>query len=285
MKPLIFSRAKLNLFLYVTSRLNSGYHSIYSLFTRISLYDIVRIDASPGDGRISITMHNGPDIEVKENICYKAILEYFKKRPLEEMGEDISVHIVKNIPWGAGLGGGSSNAASLLLWLNERYRLYSPKELLALGSSIGSDVPFFLMDTSYAIIEGRGERVRKADIPDTLKGYRFIVVFPEIFIDTAKIYRGLKLTEICADVSIINLDGPYNDTFFYNTLYLSTKRLYPDLEGIRSSLSDAAGRSFYMTGSGSGLFCPYQDDKEIDWDRLACLVKEAGWRLWCVESV
>ncbi len=281
----IFSWAKLNQFLYVTSRLDSGYHLIYSLFTRISLCDIMRIDAIPGDGEISITMHNGPNISMHENICYRTILEYFRDNPLEKIKENISVDIVKNIPWGAGLGGGSSNAASLLLWLNERYGLYNFDELLVLGASIGSDIPFFLTGASYALVEGRGERVSNLEIPDRLRRFRFIVVFPRISVNTARIYRGLKLTEIGADVSIVNLDSPYNDEFFYNTLYLSAKRLYPELEDIKSRLSDAAGQNFYMTGSGSGLFCPYWDDRDIDWERLACLTEEAGWRLWCVESV
>lgn len=149
------SYAKVNLYLKIGSRLKSGYHNIQSVMQRIELSDNLKIEPLHED-KIIVESTN-KDIENEINLAYKAALLLKKKFKVKH---GVRIFIEKNIPLEAGLGGGSSNAATTLLALNKLWSLkLKEKQLIQIGSEIGSDVPFFTGENA-ALVEGIGDKVK-----------------------------------------------------------------------------------------------------------------------------
>src|SRR5699024_4025905 len=149
--------AKLNLFLHITGRRDDGYHLLQSLFVPIAIYDSL-VFKQNGSGRVR-RLNAIDGIDEDDDLVVKAarLLKEYASKP--ELGVDIELH--KVIPSGAGLGGGSSDAASTLLALSKLWDLHlSAEELLPLALQLGADVPFFL-EAEPAIVEGIGERITK----------------------------------------------------------------------------------------------------------------------------
>lgn len=148
--------AKINLTLEILDKLPNGYHKIHSIFQAIDLYDRLLISKTDKDFSLNTTVN----CSVKENLVTKA------REKLEDfIGKSIKcrVNLFKNIPESAGLGGGSSDAASALICFNKLYKLnLSFHQLCKIGMQIGSDVPFFLYNIGTALVEGTGEKIRKA---------------------------------------------------------------------------------------------------------------------------
>ena len=148
--------AKINIYLEVLNKRPDGYHNIKSLFARIDLHDNLIFEKRK-DREINITLENKVnafEIELKSNLVYKAA-----KRFMDEFSISCGVDIIleKNIPLGAGLGGGSSDCASTLIALSELFNIGEKERLFDLSKELGSDVPFFLKETPMAVCEGRGE--------------------------------------------------------------------------------------------------------------------------------
>ena len=155
----LLSPAKVNLFLKVTSKRDDGYHEILSLMQPISLFDVLRMKVEEGDGlsvRVTGSQADGylpPVPDGPENIAYKAAELFLASAGIKRA---VDIEIDKHIPSGAGLGGGSSNAASVLMGLNEALgQVIDHDELMAISADIGSDVPFFLLKGS-ALASGQG---------------------------------------------------------------------------------------------------------------------------------
>ncbi|MAG91387.1 4-(cytidine 5'-diphospho)-2-C-methyl-D-erythritol kinase [Candidatus Woesearchaeota archaeon] len=152
----ISSYAKINLFLKIGRKLSSGYHNLQSVMQNIELSDNMSIEPINED-RIIVESTN-KDIENEENLVYK-VASVLKKKYKVKYG--IKIFIQKNIPLEAGLGGGSSNAATALMNLNRLWRLkLKEKQLINLASQIGSDVPFFVAENA-ALVEGIGEKIKR----------------------------------------------------------------------------------------------------------------------------
>lgn len=148
------SYAKVNLFLKVGKKLKSGYHNIESLMMPIQLHDNMHIEKLAEDK--IVVESNNPDLEGKGNLAYKAALLLKQKFKVKEGAR---VYIEKNVPMSAGLGGGSSNAANVLVTLNKVWGLkLSEKKLIGMGAEIGSDVPFFIVGKS-AVVGGIGDKI------------------------------------------------------------------------------------------------------------------------------
>ena len=151
--------AKLNLFLHVTGRLPNGYHTLQSVFVLIALCDAIELNLI-NDGVIRRT---GDVIgQPEKDLCVRAarLLQQKFSVPL-----GVEINVTKRIPAGAGMGGGSSDAASTLLGLNQLWDLKLSKErLMELGQNLGADVPFFLLGTN-AWVEGIGENLSAIDVP------------------------------------------------------------------------------------------------------------------------
>ncbi len=174
------SYAKLNLHLAIQRKRSDGFHDISSLFQRISLFDTVTF---------RVTADSSFECRITGMTCENNIMVAAAKRFMLATGLHfrIAIEIVKRIPIGGGLGGGSSNAAAVLTYLQEHFNHpLSQAELAELAAETGSDVPFFLADTPAAYVSGRGEVL--FPIPCTGK-YWTVVVFPGFHISTAAAFR------------------------------------------------------------------------------------------------
>ncbi len=185
------SPAKLNLYLRVVGRYPDGYYQLVTLFHRISLADTLHlIKRKQG---FSLTCSN-PDLAVDEtNIVTRAYRLLQKRFP--HLG-GVSVQLTKKIPLGAGLGGGSSNAAFFLLGMKQLYRLpLTQTRLIRLGQALGADVPFFLYNTNQAVGRGRGDEIHPC--PAKRRHWFVLITFKE-GLNTGEIYRNLprKLTPV-----------------------------------------------------------------------------------------
>lgn len=186
----IAARAKLNLFLEVTGRRADGYHDLATLFARIGLADALTLKKSAAPG-INLRVEGGPALgEPRDNIIYKAAEKFFAAFRLEPA---VEIRLKKNIPVGAGLGGGSSDGAAALLGLAKLYR--TPRSafprLMKIAAAIGSDVPFFMLDEMMAEGRGRGEKLKPLRPAGRLP--YIVLVYPGVPVYTKEVYGNLKL--------------------------------------------------------------------------------------------
>src|SRR5437867_6634005 len=176
--------AKINLGLRILRKREDGYHEIETVFHRVNIFDEIRLSPSTG---ISLTC-NDPDIPVNDdNLCMRAASAL---RDKYAVGKGVHIELKKTIPAGAGLGGGSSDAASTLLGLNQLWKLHLDRENLEpLALRIGSDIPYFLHEGS-AYATGRGEKLEDIgiDIPCWI-----VLVYPKIQISTAWAYQNVQI--------------------------------------------------------------------------------------------
>ncbi len=264
----IKSPAKINLFLYVTSKRNDGYHELFTLMTFINLYD--EINLKFGGNKIYVSCKDFDIPEDESNLAYKAAFLFFKrlstiKTPFKS-NNGIRIKIKKKIPVGAGLGGGSSNAAFILKALNKYYGSpFSLSELMEMGLCIGSDVPFFIHG-SPAIVQGIGERI-KAFAP--LMTYHVILAFPGINTSTSKVFKNfdLRLTKKSKFNNILLNIGNTNPNFdiknfLHNDLEIAACKIYSDIRLVKKEMSQILSREVFMTGSGSSFFVLFSDYKK-----------------------
>ncbi|HSI59607.1 MAG TPA: 4-(cytidine 5'-diphospho)-2-C-methyl-D-erythritol kinase [Ideonella sp.] len=242
--------AKLNLFLHVIGRRTDGYHLLQSVFVLIDWADTLQIERR-SDGLLQ--RHDlGPALP-PEDLCLKAA------RALQHesgctLGADIS--IAKQVPWGAGLGGGSSDAATVLLALNRLWGLGWPRErLLALGARLGADVPFFIGGQT-AFVEGIGEKLSPIELP----AQRFVVVKPPVAIATQAIFSSPLLIRNSEAATLAGFLGDMQGAakaglqhFGRNDLQSAAEAVCPEVSQAARWLEARFGNS-RMTGSGSAVF-------------------------------
>ncbi len=253
----IQSFAKINLFLYVTSRRKDGYHNLCSLMTQIDLHDDLYIDFSKKN--ISVTCHHPHVPDNESNIAYKAAALFFDFLGKNQKEKGISIKIIKKIPPGGGLGGGSSNAAAVLTALNSFHKNpYSKSQLMEMGLTLGADVPFFIFNNP-AIARGVGEKLEKIR---KLKHYHILLCDPGFHASTAKVYKNIdfKLTRnqkhnrnTGLSVLLGRVDFDVMD-IMHNDLEESACRLYPEIRDTKEEMKLLLERDVFMTGSGASLF-------------------------------
>ena len=240
--------AKLNLFLHVTGRRADGYHLLQSLFVLIDWCDTLHFELRD-DGRL--VRHDVGATLPQEDLCLRAAraLQAASGTPL---GADILID--KQVPWGAGMGGGSSDAASTLLALNRLWGLNWPRaRLLALGLTLGADVPFFVGGNN-AFVEGIGERLTPVPVPPEW----LAVVKPAASIETRAIFGSPLLVR---DTEAVILEGSSSSGFTgIGAFGFGRNDLQVPAEAACAEVAQAAGilhRCFgnsRMTGSGSAVF-------------------------------
>ena len=239
--------AKLNLFLHITGRRADGYHLLQSVFILIDWADTLHIERRD-DGLLR--RHDlGPALPADD-------LSLRAARALQQAsgctyGADISV--LKAVPWGAGMGGGSSDAATVLLALNRLWNLNWPRtRLLALATPLGADVPFFV-GGSNAFVEGIGERLT----PIEWAPRRYAVVKPAESLGTAGIFSHPDLARDTEPAtlagSVAQLNAQQESVFGHNDLQPVAQALCPPIAQVAKWLDDRFGNS-RMTGSGSAVF-------------------------------
>ncbi len=248
------SNAKINIGLHILGRRpEDGYHLIETIFQEIDFADEIRIEELKVDGlfqdRFSLSCDD-PDIPVDEsNLILKAVRAMIDFLP-DNFGAKINLK--KRIPAGAGLGGGSSNAATILRWLNKKAALCE-KDLTDIAVKLGADVPFFLQGgTAYA--EGIGDVLTPLEIP---KNWWAVLVFPEFAISTPWAYEQLKfsLTGKLKKPKIPSqLEKGFNWQIFENDFEEAIIPSYPEIGEIKARLYGLGAKYADLSGSGSTVF-------------------------------
>ena len=252
-KQVIESYAKLNLSLLVWPPKADGYHPICSVFQTISLFDTIEIKKTDVQGDFTLTCTD-PDIPVDEgNLLTAAFMAYKDKIPF-----GLSIHLKKNIPSGAGLGGGSSNIAAFLMYLNEEAGWhYSEKKLMRMGAKFGADVPFFIQGGT-ALVRGVGEKIKP--LPRTILRY-YVLISPNIHSNTALAYKAYDLQPTRTGKPTKTPQTLIKHHLGPNDLKSVIFSYYPDLKEIEKIVEKLKGPPVFMTGSGSTLFLPFRQKK------------------------
>jgi 4-diphosphocytidyl-2-C-methyl-D-erythritol kinase len=238
--------AKLNLFLHITGRRPDGYHELQTLFQILDWGDELRFSINDS-GRISRDC-NTDGIAESEDICVHAA-RLLKSRC--DVPQGVHIDLVKRVPMGAGLGGGSSDAATVLVALNQLWSCgQTPQQLAELGLDLGADVPVFVLGHS-AIGQGRGEELQTV----TLGERHYLLVFPDFSISTAAVFGHplLKRDSSPLDISEISLHPGRNDC------ETAALEMFPELKSIMLDLSEFGEP--HMSGTGSTIFLPFDDKK------------------------
>jgi 4-diphosphocytidyl-2-C-methyl-D-erythritol kinase len=243
----VLAPAKLNLFLHITGRRPDGYHLLQSVFMLIDWYDTLHFDVRP-DGQIS---REDLTVKLPEDDLISRAARLLQQASGTHFGAHIAVE--KSIPAQAGMGGGSSDAATCLLALNKLWNLnFSVNQLAQLGLKLGADVPFFLRGHN-AWVEGVGEIITPISVPPA----QFVVVKPPEGLETAKIFGSEALNRDSKPATIsVFAANPFG--FGHNDLQPVAQRLCPQISDAIAWLEQASlepavvqGR---MTGSGSAVF-------------------------------
>lgn len=256
----ILAYAKLNLFLEVIGRREDGFHDIRSLVQTIDLAD--RIAISPGTG-ISVACDlelNGPNIV---ETAMRDLLEEKRSRV------GVGIHIEKRIPMGAGLGGGSSDAAATLAAVNQLVSPVLPRSaLLKLAESIGADVALFLTGGCLRV-------VNRGDLEETLPSRHecFVILVPSIHCSTREIYSHWHPGDTPAT----------GETLGRNDLYPAAVRLQPQLQSFHDAIVGIGGSYSGMTGSGSGFFAAFSDYSEALEARETLARQQPSCRVYCCQ--
>jgi 4-diphosphocytidyl-2-C-methyl-D-erythritol kinase len=265
----VLAPAKLNLHLRVAPPDGSGFHPLMSWMCTIGLFDTLTIEPADTTG-VSLTCDD-PSLPCDQtNLVMRAALamqgEALRDHPGTRIGA--TMHLQKRIPSGAGLGGGSSDAARTLLALNRMWKLNWPVSRLArIAETLGSDVPFFLHGSS-SICTGRGELVQRIAPP---RPRWAVVVLPDYALPTPAVYRKFDELRIGSAEAVgsrppfeqwTELTGSVLLERLVNDLEPAAFAICPQLRQLREQAGQCAGRPVRMTGSGSTLFTLFDETSE-----------------------
>lgn len=275
----LLSPAKINLFLDVIGKRKDIYHDIVTVFEKIDFCD--RIEFTPLDRKPYLTeplgFNNGIEITSdrselptdKNNLVYRACSLLKKKYGISKA---VKIHIEKRIPIAAGLGGGSSNAATTLKGLNRLWNLnIKDSELSNLGKEIGTDVPFFIFNHSFALGSARGDEINP--IKSDLQMWH-VVITPPVRVLTKEIYEryddtNLNLTDIGPDVRIIvraieKKDFGEIKKHLYNALEPIVSKKVTDISRAKDFIKKKGFDAVCVTGSGPAIFVLTSNRKEAE---------------------
>ncbi len=243
-----FPHAKINLGLSVISRRPDGFHDIETIFYPVPLYDVLEI-VPAAETSLKITGLPVPG-RTEDNLLLRAWQLVKAKRPFLP---PLEILLHKNIPMGAGLGGGSSDAARFLIMMNSFFTLgLSESDLVAMASGLGSDCAFFLHNHS-CIGTARGEKLEPVALD--LSGYDLLLVHPGLAVSTAWAYGQIKPGAPRVPMKTLAALSPEKwKGSMFNDFEVPVFAAYPELAGIRNSLYGAGAVYAAMTGSGSTLF-------------------------------
>ena len=277
------SFAKINLHLQVIGRRPDGFHDLCTVFQTISLHDTISVSAADdvrmtcGDKRIPVD---------ERNLVVRAaqdLREYYKIRC------GASIHLDKRIPAPGGLGGGSSNAAVILVALSKLWGINATvDELYPVAERLGSDVPFFLYGGT-ALGMGRGEIIEP--ISDFDEKF-MLVVAPDVAVATRDAFKRLKVRALTKQESkrklqICRFDlesADFKYTAFKNDFEISVFATYPEVERVKNALLDLGADRAMLSGSGGSVFAIF-DKEETRQAAMKALDKEVNWRKFAVATI
>jgi len=257
------SPAKINIGLRVLSKRKDGYHNIETIFYPIKLYDNVSVSITPSKiSKLSVkTLIKNKKLKLddKNNICYKTVILFLECFRIKS-NYNIKIIIRKNIPVGAGLGGGSSNAASVLKVLAKHFKKSKYKSTLQkLALELGSDVPFFL-NGKPAYASGRGEKL--VPLPKFKVNYRIQIIYPGIHISTAWAYNQLKVKNYKFKIfnKIIKFN-PADKRLQINDFEKVVFKKYPLIGKLNQKMYENGAVFACMSGSGSAIYGFFKNKK------------------------
>ena len=264
---ILYPNCKINLGLRVVRKREDGYHDLETIFVPIyGLHD--ELEVVPADTFSFEQKGIKVDCNPEDNLIIKCYRKFAKRYGLNET---ISIRFKKNIPFGAGLGGGSSDAAHMAIALNELFELGLSKAQLAEEvKELGADCPFFIYNVPcYA--EGIGDKLTPIDLD--LKGTRIVMIKPEEGVSTREAYSGITITgEGLGDLGKLGILG--NLDKFTNDFEKTVFPLHPIIGEIKKRLLDAGAYYASMSGSGSTVFGFFKNDPEGRTDAKLRVLKE-----------
>lgn len=254
------SYAKINLTLDVVGRREDGFHELITLMQTVDLYDTLCLTPL-AENRVQMICTK-PELATENNLAARAA-DMIRQR--FSLTKGLKIELQKQVPMAAGLGGGSSNAAAVLLALKDLWQLpLTPTELLDMAATLGSDVPFFL-NGGLALCEGRGERVTPvtAHWPASLRW--LIVLKPAIGISTANVFRALPPQDYTdgshsrAVLSALQNGQEPALEHLHNGLERGVLELYGEVNRAREEMLQSGAAYVRLSGSGPSLFAPFAD--------------------------
>lgn len=250
-----FPNAKINLGLHITEKRPDGFHDLETVFYPVNWYDVVEIVPSTAT-ETTMKVYGADFGDFRSNLCYRA----WRLMKDEFQIPDVSIFLQKVIPYGAGLGGGSSDAAFVLVMLNEMYELkLSQDKLASLASKLGSDCPFFIYNKPM-MATGRGEVLSHITI--SLEKYHFLIVMPDVKVSTAEAYSMIQPRQPDLPLNAV-LQLPVNQWKYalVNDFEEPVFRKYPVVKELKEKLYQAGAVYASMSGSGAAVFGIFE--KEI----------------------
>jgi 4-diphosphocytidyl-2-C-methyl-D-erythritol kinase len=255
--------AKLNLFLHIVGRRQDGYHELQTLFQFVDLCDDIHLDVRT-DGEIRL-IEGAPGVPPESDLCVRAA-RALKTASGSPLGADIRV--VKRIPMGGGMGGGSSDAATCLVALNRLWRVgWPPAELAAIGLKLGADVPVFVRGRA-AWAEGVGERLTALYPPEAPAECNYLIIKPNVSVPTRDVFQDPELTRNSPPITIHGFlaSGGGNDASRV------VRRRYPEVARAMEWLLPFGEAR--LTGTGSCVFMVCEEGRARELLRAL----PAGWR-------
>ncbi|WP_201508454.1 4-(cytidine 5'-diphospho)-2-C-methyl-D-erythritol kinase [Psychrobacter alimentarius] len=294
------SPAKINLFLHITGKRADGYHNLQTVFRLLDwgdyLHFFVADDAvmqtADGEADADTLCHQllilaGAEnitADIQDNLIFKAaralLVFAIQSDALPRQLAQVTVTLDKHLPMGAGLGGGSSNAATTMLVLNELWQLnFTCDELIKVGAKVGADVPIFIFGQD-AIAMGIGEELTAIDLPDQ----QYLVLTPDAHVNTAKLFAHPKLQRDIAPLSIQTIQSQSN--YYVQDLFTPYQNVFtPVVTSLAPAVAEALGYlkgletqalgTARMTGSGSAVFLPLDASIINDEKLLTKWIKDA----------
>lgn len=290
MKVTRFCPAKINLFLELTGKRPNGYHELATLFAKINLGDTLTVCATPSKQThlsLSLTGPVGKILRADETnlVCRAArgFLEYFGITAHIEMTLD------KHVPTGAGLGGGSSDAAGTLLALCEIFKK-DKNELLPLAAKLGADVPLFMYEDTFLKGEGIGEKLTPVCVKGSLP--ELVLIYPNVSVPTAGIFHRAQLPDEssisarCEQldnlIAALKTGQPLSTwaRLLFNRLEEFVLPFYPAVKQVISNFKSARAQAVLMSGSGSTVFALAPTAKQAQ--HIAARIHNPNYQVYCV---
>ncbi len=274
--------AKVNLGLHVHGKREDGFHELETIFQMVSLFDDVELELLSSGIKLECDTPGIPTDDT--NLVCKAALLLRKSYQVE--GKGVSIRLKKKIPFGAGLGGGSGNAAGVLMGLNRLWDLKIEREkLFTLAAELGSDVPFFLT-SPCALGKGRGERLK---VLEPCSKFQVLLVFPGFPIATSWVYQNLrlKLTKRPNNISILRKNLSLSDitslgSQLYNDLESVVIQKFPEVKVVKDELWAWGALGVLLSGSGSTVFGIFDDPEKA---QVACASLNGDWERVVTETI
>lgn len=259
----LLSPAKVNLTFEILGKREDGYHEIKSIMQPVNLFDHVTVSVSEGSG-IEIISKGVRVPEDETNLAYKAAAAYLEKCDLNKL---VEITLDKSVPVGSGLGGGSSNAAAVLIAMNRIIQALEEKDLFEIAPQLGADVSFFIRCIS-SYVGGIGEKV--IPLPE-FPLFHYVVIYPKFEVSTKEVYE--KWDRIndgqSKEISDNELEG-INEVFLnheelppiFSDLEEPAFEMYPVLRKYKQLMLSLEAKPVIISGSGSSIFAIFREDND-----------------------